>query len=115
MLKTCPNCGFQDDPMWKPLAWRLYWEYAPESDFVVAYPNSVRLLNESRNKKPNKCLTGNFNYHFEDEFYYYQLTTERAKRKLVRRFPKGYEAMANRSLFEVTPSERNFLKGTRIV
>jgi len=102
----CPNCGIiiKDDPMWKPLAWRIYWDYATQEDFIRRYPQLKELVQNSTKRKKNEV--GNFYYHFEDEFFYYQLTSSKATRKLVRRFPKGYESMANRRLFEKTPSER---------
>lgn len=105
-MKVCPKCGYQDDPMWKPLAWRLYWEYAPLDDFKKGYPQLASLTEST---KKFKCEEGNFYYNFEDKFYYYQVTTERATRELVRRFPKGFESMGNRKLFEKTPSEKSRL------
>ena len=103
-MKECPKCGFKDDPMWKPLAWRIYWEYAPLEDFRRGYPQLADLTKNP--KKKIKCEAGNFYYHFDDEFFYYQVTTKKATRQMVRRFPKGYESMANRNLFEKTPSEK---------
>ena len=103
-LRVCPKCGYKEDPMWKPLAWRIYWEYADLYSFVRGYPELSILALKPPEKK--KCEQGNFYYHFEDEFYYYQVTTKKSKRQLVRRFPKGFESMANRELFEKTPSEK---------
>ena len=104
-MKVCPKCGFREDPMWKPLAWRIYWDYADLDSFVRGYPQlSSFALNPPEKQK---CEQGNFYFHFEDEYYYYQVTTPKSKRQLVRRFPKGYESMANRELFEKTPSEKD--------
>ena len=103
-MRVCPKCGYRENPMWKPLAWRLYWEYAPLEGFKEGYPELASLTENLLTK--HKCKVGNFYFHFEDKFYYYQITTKRATRNLVRRFPKGYESMANRNLFEKTPSEK---------
>ena len=106
-MKVCPQCGFKDDPMWKPLAWRIYWGYAPLESFINGYPKLKDIALNSPKKQ--LCLEGNFYYNFEDDFFNYQVTTKKATRKLVRRFPKGYESMANRNLFEKTPSEKGML------
>jgi len=95
--------------MWKPLAWRIYWDYTDQQDFRKGYPQLALFIDKPPKKQYNSL--GNFYFHFEDEFYYYQLTTNRSKRKLVRRFPKGYETMANRKLFEKTPTEKGYPKG----
>jgi len=105
-MRVCPKCHFEDDPMWKPLAWRIYWDYAPQETFIDGYPHFKEVVFNPPKKK--KCESGNFYYHFEDEYYYYQVTTPKATRKLVRRFPKGFESMGNRDLFEKTPSEKGF-------
>lgn len=104
-MKVCPKCGFHDNFMWKPLAWRIYWEYASLGSFVRGYPQLAELALDPPKKQ--KCEEGNFYFHFEDAHYYYQVTSKKATRRLVRRFPKGYESMANRNLFEKTPSEKD--------
>lgn len=86
-MKVCPNCGFRDNPLWKPLFWKLYWEYMDAEDFTREYPH-VQF-------KERKA---------EDQFYYYKQAGK--TRKMVHRFPKGFESMANRKLFEKTPSEK---------
>ena len=91
----CPKCGYEDDPMWKPYFFHLYWEYAPLENFKETVPTNL-------NKK--HCEAGNFWYHFEDEFYYYYVGGK--TRKIIRRFPKGRESMVNRKLYEKTPSEK---------
>lgn len=108
-MKECPECGFKDDPMWKPLAWRIYWEYAPTPEFMRGYPQLASLAENPPPKK--KCEAGGFYYHFEDPLFYYQVTTKKATRQLVRRFPKGFETMGNHALFEKTPSEKDFPEG----
>ena len=108
-MKVCPKCGHKDDPMWKPLAWRIYWDYADRDTFIKGYPNLAELALNPPQKK--KCEIGNFYFNFEDKHFYYQVTTKKAKRQIVRRFPKGYESMGNRELFEKTPSEKGYPQG----
>lgn len=97
-MRVCPKCGFSDDPRWKPLFWKIYWEYAPLEDFKVLIPDQIQR---------KKCIAGNFWFDFEDKYYYYKLSGK--TRQMLRRFPKGYESMANRKLFEKTPSEKGFV------
>jgi len=94
-MRVCPKCGYSDDPRWKPLFWKIYWEYAPLEDFKELIPNKIQR---------RKCDVGNFWYDFEDEYYYYKLSGK--TRQMLHRFPKGFESMANRKLFEKTPSEK---------
>jgi len=72
-------------------------------DFWREYP---QLKSVSLSAKRRKCVEGNFYYDFEDAYFYYKLAGK--TRKMVHRFPKGFEAMANRKLFEKTPSEKGF-------
>jgi len=101
-MKVCPKCGFKDSPFWKPLFWKLYWEYMNLEDFKNGYP--LLELDIRRNRARQKCEVGNFYYDFQDEHYYYKLAGK--TQKMIHRFPKGYESMANRKLFEKTPSEK---------
>jgi len=84
-----------DDPRWKPYYWGLYWEYGSLNDFKDLVPNKI---------ERQYCKDGNFWFDFEDAYYYYKLAGK--TRKIIRRFPKGYESMANRKLYEKTPSEK---------
>jgi hypothetical protein len=92
--------------MWKPLFWRPYWEYADQESFLLTYPQWHQVLEHPPPRR--HCVDGDFLYHFEDAFYYYRLTTQKSKRRLVFRFPKGYESMGNTKLFEKTPSEKGY-------
>jgi len=98
-MKECPKCGYKDDPHWKPYFFHLYWEYAPQEDFKHIIPLKI---------EKKYCKNGDFYYHFEDHYYYYQLGGK--TRKIIRRFPKGYESMVNRNLYEKTPSEKGYYK-----
>ena len=104
-MKICPQCGFRDDPLWKPLFWRLYWEYMPIDDFIKKHPKIYDEIFGFFVVRPKGmfCKDGNFWYHAEDEFYYYRVGGK--TRRFTYRFPKGFESMANRKLFEKTPSE----------
>lgn len=114
-MKVCPKCGHKDSMIWKPLFWKLYWEYTVPLDFI----KEIHALEESRSKtissfilggEPKKrkerkfCERGNFYYHFEDDFYYYKISGK--TRKMIHRFPKGWEELANKKLYEKTPSEK---------
>jgi len=94
-LKICPKCGYKDDPIWKPYFFHLYWEYAPLPDFKGEVPEKL---------VRKYCEVGDFYYHFEDDLYYYQVGGK--TRRVIRRFPKGWESMVNRKLYEKTPSEK---------
>jgi len=90
----CPQCGFEDDPRWKPYWHHLYWWYGDQRDFKHLIPSKV---------EKKFCDQGNFYYHFEDKLFYYRLGGK--TRKIIYRFPKGRESMVNKRLFEKTPSE----------
>lgn len=94
-MKVCPKCGFEDDPIWKPYFWHLYWEYAPQENFKEMIPLKL---------ERKHCESGDFWYHFEDKYYYYYVGGK--TRQIIRRFPKGRESMVNQKLFEKTPSEK---------
>lgn len=106
-MKVCPKCGFRESPLWKPLYWKLYWWYMPLADFKREFPKYTFLPFKSLRTK--KCVEGNFTYHFEDQFYYYKVAGK--TRKMIHRFPKGFESVANKKLFEKTPSEKDFPNG----
>jgi len=105
-MRICPKCGFHDSPSWKPYFWGLYWEYMDFADFKREYPS---LLDQPFDifHSHKFCEEGNFYYNFEDNHYYYKIAGK--TRKVIRRFPKGFESMANRKLFEKTPSEKSAL------
>ena len=96
-MRVCPKCGHVENPHWKPLFWKMYWEYISLEDF-----GKVPLFNIERKHQS----IGNFWYNFEDNFYYYKIAGK--TRKMIHRFPKGYESMGNKKLYEKTPSEANF-------
>jgi len=96
-MKVCPHCGYKDNPLWKPnfFVSMIYWEYAPQEDFKNLIPTKT---------ERKFCSLGGFWFDFEDEYYYYKLGGK--TRKIIRRFPKGYESMINRKSYEKTPSEK---------
>lgn len=100
-MRVCPKCGFRESPFWKPLFWNLYWDYMSEADFFMEYPG---FEGEKRLKTKLLSEDGSIRYDFEDSFYYYKFAGK--TRKIIHRFPKGFESMANRKLFEKTPSEK---------
>jgi len=102
-MKVCPRCGFRDSPYWKPLFWKLYWEYMSLEDFEREYPELAEKLIARKDVK-SKCVEGDFYYNIQDSHYYYKIAGK--TRVMVHRFPKGFESMVNRKLFEKTPSER---------
>jgi len=83
------------DPNWKPLYWKLYWQYCPYETYVSSHgqPKIERKF----------CKEGNFYYDFEDQLYYYKKAGK--TRKMIHRISKRFAMMANRKLYEKTPSE----------
>ena len=91
MTFVCPNCGFQDSPIWKPLFWKLYGSYADFQDFEREFPDLAQKL-------PTKgCKT-------EDQYYDYERKGK--TRDMVHRFPKAFKMMRDRTIYEKTPSEK---------
>jgi hypothetical protein len=83
----------------------MYWEYISEEDFKKEYSaTNVPYWNRGRKEMRQFCSEGNFHYDFEDSHYYYKFAGK--TRKMIHRFPKGFESMGNRALFEKTPSEK---------
>ena len=90
MTFVCPECGYEDSPIWKPLAWKLYVSYASYDDFIKEHP----LLAMEKGKT------------VEDMHYVYRRLSSRATRDLVHRYAKAFKPMMVRKLYEKTPSER---------
>jgi hypothetical protein len=95
MTYQCEKCGYKDNPIWKPLYWKLYTSYADLQDFQREYPE----------------LTDELETHFqvEDDYYAYKLAGK--TRKVVHRWPKAFAMMRDRKLYEKTPSEIRKKKG----
>jgi len=90
MTYVCERCGHIDNPIWKPLYWRLYWSFAPFADFEREYPTLAKQLTHRLAKT-------------EDQYFVYQ---RRGKtRDVVHRYPKALSSMMNRKIYEKTPSE----------
>jgi hypothetical protein len=112
-MRVCPKCGYADSPLWKPLFWKMYWEYMDMLDFVREYPSLADSWGVQDKVRQHKfCKDGNFYYDQEDDYFYYKFAGK--TRKMVHRFPKGLESMANRRLFEKTPSEVGFQSPSQI-
>ena len=86
MTFQCPRCGYLDSPIWKPLFWRLYGSYAALEDFTREHPDIVFVDGKA-----------------EDQYYAYELRGK--TRRMVHRFPKAFEMMRDKRLYEKTPSE----------
>ena len=95
MTFQCPNCGYLDNPIWKPLFWKLYGSYADLEDFKREYPHI---------KFENKIA--------EDRYFDYELRGK--TRKMVHRFPKAFRMMRKRKLYEKTPSEKRKVKYAKL-
>jgi hypothetical protein len=46
-LFVCPECGFQDSPIWKSSHWRRYCVYANVSEVEVFFPELLEKLRKS--------------------------------------------------------------------
>ena len=46
-LFKCPNCGYEDLPIWKSSHWRRYCVYANTSEIEVFIPKLLELLKTS--------------------------------------------------------------------
>jgi len=103
-MKVCPKCGHKDSLIWKPLFWKLYWEYADLEDFKNEYTSGNAPYWLFGTKPRSESIKGGFSYHFEDSQYYYKFAGK--TRKMIHRFPKGWEELGNKKLYEKTPSEK---------
>jgi len=90
MTFVCPNCGYHDSPIWKPLYWKLYGSYCDFSDFQREDPHFAKRIELEKK--------------IEDQYFDYELHGK--TRKVVHRFPKAFRMMRNRKLYEKTPSEK---------
>lgn len=75
----------------------------PTHDFCREY-HELELPLRYASEKLLFCKNGGFTYNLEDRNYYYKIAGK--TRIMIHRFPKGFESMANRKLFEKTPSEK---------
>jgi len=91
------------DPNWKPLYWKLYWQYCPLETFKNTYHRTNAPYWKFGKKPTEFCVEGNFYYHFMDDLFYYRFAGK--TRTMVHRIPKRFAMMANRKLYEKTPSE----------
>ena len=90
MTFQCPECGYLDSPIWKPLFWKLYGSYTDWRDFVNEHPKLVR-----------KML---IDHKAEDKTFEYELRGK--TRQVVHRYPKAFRMMRDKKLYEKTPSEK---------
>ena len=91
MTFQCPKCGYLDNPIWKPLFWKLYGSYADFEDVKRELPClSIRI--EANGGK------------YSDDYFDYELRGK--TRIVVHRFPKAFRMMRDRKLYEKTPSEK---------
>ena len=82
--------GFDHNPLWKPLYWMIYWSYIPLEDFQNGYPQIAKALEDSKEVRTKHYLYKN-----------------RGKtRKMVIRIHLNHIHLADRSLYEKTPSEK---------
>ena len=79
--------GFDHNPLWRPLYWRLFWEYMPYDDFLKEYPSIVLTDGDVKTKH-----------------YLYRLRGK--TRKIVHRIHLKHLHLSDRPLYEKTPSER---------
>jgi len=88
---VCEKCGHIDSPIWKPLYWKLYGSYASFEDFQKEHPHLAQQLPHRLTKT-------------EDQHYTYE--RHGITRDVVHRYPKIFNPMRNRKLYEKTPSEK---------
>jgi len=92
---VCPNCGYKDSPIWKPLFWKLYGSYASFEDFKREHPDLALKFEDGERE-------------VEDEHYVYERHGK--TRDMIHRFPKAFSMMRNKRIYEKTPSEKGFQK-----
>jgi len=91
--KICSN-GYDHNPLWKPLYWKLYYQYIPLEDFKREYPTIWRAMERQiRGKKIVKT----------DHYLYKEAGKTR---KVIHRIRLLDLHLANKKLYEKTPSER---------
>lgn len=86
--------GFDHNPLWKPLFWKIYHEYIPLADFQREYPALADALKTSKEVR--------------SKHYKYKLAGK--TRVMVHRIHLNHLHLADRSLYEKTPSEKGFTK-----
>jgi len=92
MTYVCEKCGYKDNPIWKPLFWKMYYSYCDFDDFSREYPELAERLS--------------FEQTTTDQHYFYK--TAGKTRRMVHRVPKAFAMMTKRELYEKTPSEKGF-------
>jgi len=91
MTYICEKCGYIDNPIWKPLYWKLYGSYCDFADFQRIYPELAKQLPKRLSKTEDQCC----------DYERHGIT-----RDVVHRYPKAFRMMRDRKLYEKTPSEK---------
>jgi hypothetical protein len=71
-MRVCPNCGFEEEPIWLNHQWQQHIEYCSIQDFRAYYPALASKLT-----KPGTTIS--------DSYSYYRLTN---RGTFVYRWPK---------------------------
>jgi len=90
MEKNLCSCGYDHNPLWKPLFWKLYSCYIPLEDFKKDYPELAEIIQRTKEVK--------------SKHYLYKLAGK--TRRVVHRIHLAHVHLADRKLYEKTPSER---------